>query len=58
MEYVRQRGAYSDLPLEEIIATFEIVYGGTLSAPGSWQQTISWPTWTANSRSRAAELAG
>lgn len=33
MEYVLQRGTYSDLPLDEIIATFKIVYGGTLSGP-------------------------
>jgi hypothetical protein len=27
MEYVRHRGAYSDLPLEEIIETFQQEYG-------------------------------
>jgi hypothetical protein len=27
MEYVRQRGSYLDLPLEEILATFAELYG-------------------------------
>jgi transglutaminase-like putative cysteine protease len=32
MEYVRQRGSYDDLPLDDILATFAEVYGG-LDAP-------------------------
>jgi hypothetical protein len=38
MEYVRQRGSYDDLPLDEIIATFGEVYGdrfGDTSSAGS-----------------------
>lgn len=31
MEYVRQRGSYQDLPLEEILATFAEVYPSTLT---------------------------
>ena len=30
MEYVRQRGSYADLPFDEIMATFDEVYGGGL----------------------------
>jgi transglutaminase-like putative cysteine protease len=31
MEYVRQRGSYDDLPLEEIFATFDELYPSTMS---------------------------
>ena len=35
MEYVRQRGSYADLPFDEIMATFDEVYGAGLpNAPG------------------------
>lgn len=37
MEYVRQRGSYDDLPLDEMLDSFAEVYGdrfGTLSHPG------------------------
>lgn len=30
MEYVRDRGSYDDLPLDEILTTFDDVYGGRL----------------------------
>jgi len=30
MEYVRQRGAFDDLPLAQIVADFRTVYGGWL----------------------------
>lgn len=31
MEYVRQRGTFDDLPLDQIIATFREIYGGQMS---------------------------
>ena len=31
MEYVRQRGSFTDLPLEEILATFAEVYPDTMT---------------------------
>lgn len=33
MEYVRERGSYDDLPLEEILATFAEVYGPGIGQP-------------------------
>ena len=33
MEYVRDRGAYADLPLDEIISTFRDEYGFSLRSP-------------------------
>ena len=35
MEYVRQRGSYDDLPLDEIIADFAEIYGDTFGEIGS-----------------------
>lgn len=38
MEYVRQRGSYDDLPIDEIVADFAEIYGttfGDTTAPGS-----------------------
>ena len=39
MEYVRQRGTYDDLPLEQILADFAVIYGDDVAAsaggPGS-----------------------
>lgn len=32
MEYVRQRGSYDDLPLDEIFATFDELYGGPMES--------------------------
>jgi len=34
MEYVRQRGSYDDLPLDEILADFEEIYGKTFGDTG------------------------
>jgi hypothetical protein len=34
MEYVRQRGSYADLPLEEILTAFAEIYGDTPGALG------------------------
>jgi transglutaminase-like putative cysteine protease len=34
MEYVRQRGAFDDMPLAEIVADFRSVYGGRLQNAG------------------------
>ncbi len=31
MEYVQQRGSYDDLPLEEILATFDALYPSTMT---------------------------
>ncbi len=33
MEYVRQRGSYADLPLDEILATFDDLYGDLGAGP-------------------------
>ena len=35
MEYVRQRGSYDDLPLEEIFATFDDLYPSSMSTDAS-----------------------
>ena len=35
MEYVHQRGAFDDLPLAQIVADFQTVYGGWLGADGT-----------------------
>jgi hypothetical protein len=32
MEYVHQRGSFDDLPLDQILASFKEVYGGTLGS--------------------------
>ena len=34
MEYVRQRGSFADLPLDEILAGFEEIYGKSPGAMG------------------------
>lgn len=41
MEYVRQRGSFDDLPLAQIVASFQQAYGdglGTASTPGALEQ--------------------
>ena len=35
MEYVRQRGSFDDLPLDEILADFAEIYGWTVGHPSS-----------------------
>ena len=37
MEYVRQRGAFDDLPLAQIVADFEQVYGAWMLDPAALQ---------------------
>jgi len=37
MEYVQQRGAFDDLPLAQIVADFEQVYGAWMVAPAALQ---------------------
>ncbi len=33
MEYVNQRGSFDDLPLEQILADFAVIYGTDVGAP-------------------------
>lgn len=40
MEYVRQRGAWDDMPLAQIVHDFHEVYGGWLAVPGSSRSTL------------------
>ena len=37
MEYVRQRGTFDDLPLEQIVADFQDVYGSWMTDPAALQ---------------------
>ena len=34
MEYVSERGSYDDLPLDEMLADFDVLYPGMATAPG------------------------
>ena len=34
MEYVSERGSYDDLPLDEMLADFDVLYPGMAAAPG------------------------
>jgi hypothetical protein len=47
LEYIRQRGSYDDLPLDEIFATFLKVYPG-------WERDASGQIHRTNSRDRGA----
>ena len=40
MEYVRQRGAFDDMPLAQIVADFRTVYSGWLPEDGATHSSL------------------